>query len=387
MSTDFLNVLKTAPRLLMEVELKPLQGERFQSTGFQKLGPGRYWLYSNEGNDTPMLLVESAQSVANRLEAVCWDEANCDLIKELEGLPYVKICVGENSEWGVTSSVLEFHRLNSPYIWESDPDSLGKEFRQSFMTAVGAGRSEKAKKNSPKQEEESEERSMVSGVIDSRKLAAAVFKFDPNSIIHGLFLTKIDGRLRLTRALSGFIEARNVREAESGGVKFDRVFPARTTVEGMELTSNDGFVNVPFHRTEFTSERTMAYFNLDLALLRGYGLRPEATDLLVAVSLFKVRRLLDNGLRLRAACDFKTVEKLRVTSPENFSVPKEVDLLSTIKKKIDECKKNKLFADPPVTLVIWKPKRKQGKKDTKKLEANSPPQEAKESGASEGANG
>ena len=63
------------------------------------------------------------------------------------------------------------------------------------------------------------------GVLDLRKLAKVAFRYDPNSVIHGLFLEKVAGRLRLTRLLSGFIEARNVRAADCGGVKFDRVLP------------------------------------------------------------------------------------------------------------------------------------------------------------------
>ena len=59
--------LNTAPRLLMQAELKPLQGERFQPTGFADLGVARYTL----PDGTEMLLVESAQSVANRMELAC----------------------------------------------------------------------------------------------------------------------------------------------------------------------------------------------------------------------------------------------------------------------------------------------------------------------------
>ena len=50
--------LQHAPRLLMEAKLKPLQGHRFQSTGFADLGPARYTLHDG----TEMLLVESVQS-------------------------------------------------------------------------------------------------------------------------------------------------------------------------------------------------------------------------------------------------------------------------------------------------------------------------------------
>ena len=59
--------LPNSPRLLLQVELAPVQGARFQPTGFPDVGAGVYTL----PNGREQLLVESAQSVANRLEAVC----------------------------------------------------------------------------------------------------------------------------------------------------------------------------------------------------------------------------------------------------------------------------------------------------------------------------
>ncbi len=108
--------LKEVPRLVMEAELRPLQGDRFQPTGFPDLGPARYTL--PDGTKTEMLLVESAQSVANRMELACWDEANDDLIPELKGLPYIRVKNGNGSS--LTNSVLEAHRINSPYILDGE---------------------------------------------------------------------------------------------------------------------------------------------------------------------------------------------------------------------------------------------------------------------------
>jgi hypothetical protein len=63
--------------------------------------------------------------------------------------------------------------------------------------------------------------------------------------------------------ISGFIEAVEVQEAANGGVKNDHVDPKGDT--------SQGFGNVPFHRSEFTARKLIAYFNLDLAQLRGTG--------------------------------------------------------------------------------------------------------------------
>ena len=65
-------ILDNHPRLLMEAELKPIQGTRFQPTGFPDLGAAAY----EAPGKVDMVLVESAQSMANRMEAVCWDEAS-----------------------------------------------------------------------------------------------------------------------------------------------------------------------------------------------------------------------------------------------------------------------------------------------------------------------
>ena len=52
-----LKPLENSTRLLMEAPLQPLQGTRFQPTGFPNLGAARY--KSPDGGE--MLLVESAQ--------------------------------------------------------------------------------------------------------------------------------------------------------------------------------------------------------------------------------------------------------------------------------------------------------------------------------------
>ena len=310
--------LEKAPRLLMEAPLRPIQGHRFQPTGFPHLGPARYTL----PDGTEMLLVDSAQSVANRMELACWDEAEDDLIPELRGLPYIRVVTPEGRT--LTNSVLESHRINSPYILEGEDTTVFDRLKEDT-----AG--------------------MEIGAVNVRALARCIFKYDANAVIHGLFLAKKNlagGRLRLPRLLSGFVEAADVRPAESGGVKIDRVDPSGDT--------NKGFGHVPFPRTEFVADEITAYFNLDLALLRGYGLPTEAEHLLIALSLFKIRRFLSTGLRLRTACDLEVDGDLVVTRPEGFAVPDEASLLAEASRLVRECADAGLFAEPPVTTVEWK---------------------------------
>ena len=322
MSIDFQESLKETNRLLIEVELSPLQGHRFQSTGFPNLGAAVYTL----PNGKEMLLVESAQSIANRLEAVCWDDLNNDLAEELKGLPYVQVMTGEPKK-PLTNSILEAHRLNSPYILESGDDAFFKKLQDKTKSA--------------------EDRP-----VDINNLAQVVFGYDPCNLLHGIFFSKKElagGRLRLQRLLSGFIEAENTCLVESGGVKNDRINPSGSTEK-----TKKGFGNVPFSRTEFTAERITAYFNFDLATLTGYNLKDSANKLLISLAFWKIRRFLEAGLRLRTACDFKP-NNIKITKPVGFEMPGKEDLVMEIKQAIKECAEQGLFADPVVTEVSYKP--------------------------------
>jgi CRISPR-associated protein Csb1 len=358
-----LDALKDAPRLLLEAALKPVQGDRFQATGFPDLGPATYTLPGG----TEMLLVESAQSMANRLEAVCWDDAEKDVAAPLKGLPHVRVDLGE---FGETCSILEFHRLNSPYIWGGDgPDANTAAFRTSFCESLGLRGDAWKAGRARKEGEEAES----PGVLNMARLAQTAFRYDPNSVLHGVFLEKVAGRYRLSRLLSAFIEARGVRTAESGGVKFDRVFPAGG-VAG--VTSQQGYINVPFSRTEFTAESITACFNLDFATLRGYGLGEAAERMLITLALWKIQRFLHAGLRLRTACDFDCLG-LKVTRPQSgFQRPALKDLDQAIRQEIKACSKAGLFADPPVTRITWKaPKKAASKKGGAEDEKSEPEEE------------
>ena len=333
--------LANQPRLLLEATLKPLQGERFQPTGFADLGPAVYKL----PDDSQHLLLESAQSVANYLEKACWEAGKGDLIKALQGLPYVKIDCGR---FGTTTTLHEFHRLNSPYLWKGDDNDKSSAFRKAFCDKLGI-KVPSAKKGDKDSDEEGS--SSVPGVLNHKKMTDAIFWFDPCSLIHGVFLEKLDGRMRVTRALSGFIEAANVRRAESGGVKVDHVLPSPKKAG---LDAKGGFGNVPYAKTEFVAEKITAFFNLDLALLRGYGLPEEGYKLMVAVSLLKIRRFLDLDLRLRAACDLEVVTQadgldgLRVARPKaGFVIPTLKELEDECEALIKQCADKKLFADKP----------------------------------------
>ncbi len=296
-----LNTMTDIQRLLFAIPLEPLQGHRFQPTGFPGLGAATY-----QTKDGQSLLVESAQSMANRLELTIWDEDRQDIKEDLQGLSHVRVL--RNGQF-LTDTILESHRINSPYLLAGSD----KNFLEKLKESLGG---------------------LADGPIDRKKLSETLLRYDVSSLLHGVFLAKKDlagGRLRIARSLSAFIEAEGVRVAASGGVKNDHVNPSGDT--------KNGFGNVPFARDEFTAERITLYVNLDLAQIRGYGLGEEVERLLILLALYKLRALLDGGLRLRTACDFcVAADAIVATSPSEFSLPSLHDLIPELKSAIATCK-------------------------------------------------
>jgi CRISPR-associated protein Csb1 len=316
-----LKALDEANRLLLNVRLRPVQGDRFQPTGFPSLGAATY-----QTKDGTKLLVESAQSMANRLEMTCWDSGAKAPVTALKGISHVT--VNRKGEF-LTDSMLEAHRINSPYLLE------GKDrgFFEKLKSELGG---------------------LEEGPIDRKKLAAALLRFDAGSLIHGVFLAKKDlagGRLRVARSLSAFIEAAGVSVAASGGVKNDHVNPSGVT--------KDGFGNIPFSRDEFVAEKIDCYFNLDLAQIRGYALPGEAAGMLILLALYRIRKLLDSDLRLRTACDLEVDYGVAMqVRPEGFELPSLKDLEFAVQAAVESCR-----GQMEHTTVAFEDVLKRGKED------------------------
>jgi CRISPR-associated protein Csb1 len=105
-------------------------------------------------------------------------------------------------------------------------------------------------------------------------------------------------------------------------------------------------------------------------LLAGYGLPDLARELLVALALYKIRRLLAAGLRLRTACDLTPLGDLQIDAPAAFNLPDENTLLKAVQSRIAECAKASLFANPPVTELSVKASFKKKKTAKEKDEAD-----------------
>ena len=321
--------VKNIPRILLQTHLKPIQGQRFQPTGFPDLGAATF---INPADGTSSLLVESVQSMANRLEAVCMNDSGV-LADSLDGIPFVE--VKDNNGKMLTNSMLEAHRLGSAYILEGKENLIGD-----IQNAIGITKDSK--------ELSLEMRS---------KLHKFLLKTDPNSLLHGIFFAKEDlagGRLRIPRALSAFIEATKTNEVLSGGAKIDHVNPSKDEKGGAEK----GFGNIPFPRMEYSAEKITAYFNLDVSQIINYDINKECKMFLILLALWKIRRFVDIGLRLRTACDLVQDGELEVTSPK-ISIPSMEELDKMVKEHIKKCANQ--FDKVRVRTITYIPKKSKNK--------------------------
>lgn len=272
----------TVYRSVLEVNLAPIAGKLFQPTGFPDLGAAEF------GDDR--LLVESAQSMANWLEATTWDAAASNQAPVLAeaGVPYVKV-IGSDGAF-LSSSRLEAHRLASAYIMNGTVDGASGEKWMEGLFGLVKGRP-----------------------LDYRAIARACFRLDPVSLVHGVFFARKNWpwQPRISRAVTSFIEAAGVKPAVSGGVKKDVVIN-----EAKGGATSEGYGTVPHHRVEYTADEITAFFTVDHAQFRSYGLSEAATALLEAITDFEIATLLDQGLRLRTRCDLDVRDVVKGERPD-----------------------------------------------------------------------
>jgi len=284
-----LSAFAGASRLLITVPLKVAPGTngRFQPTGFPDLGPALYkgvreFEEKDENGSSKkvqravnMLFSDTAAALGNWLEEACLSGE--DYNADCKGIPYVRVLDGDATgepKPFLTSSVREPHRLASKYVLDAKRDGIqGEEFRawlkKSSQLAVNKDRP-----------------------VRPWILAQRLFVIDPGCVLHGVFFgdPKLDGRLRLSRLLSGFIEAANPNQVNYGGV-----------YRG-EVSAKD---NIPFSKQEFTSDDIQASFILHVSTLSGHNLEPDQFRFLILWALYKIDTLLCGSFRLRSGCEFE----------------------------------------------------------------------------------
>lgn len=314
-------------RELISVDLVPIAGSRFQPTGFPDIGAATFSKPAVEGW-TRALLLESSQSMANHLEARGWDAGANQPVDTLAGLPYVRV-VSDTDARFLTSSRTEAHRLASAFVRDAKLN--------------GASMSEVLRERLALQKDVP---------VAPRDIARAIFSLDPFCLIHGVFFAVKDwpAQPKIARALTAFVEAVDVQEAISGGVKRDDV--RRTTAEGSGASEGYGFV--PFHRTEYTARTITASFCLDLDQLASYGLPSPATDLLRDLALWEVASLLEAGFRPRTACDLVPI------NPDAVPLPAVAELADRIRAGVNSSVD--LLGEGGPLEVRWQVQPKQAKK-------------------------
>jgi len=287
-----LSPLDSASRLLVEAELKVAMGGggRFQPTGFPDLGPALY--RGADGGD--WLLVESSQSMANRMERVCWVDGDGETDRvgryndDCTGIPYVRAVDADNR--ALTASTLEAHRLASPYIWETQPGTNLNKVLPEHLKDLFELRENR--------------------LVPWKKVAEGLLKVDPACLLHGIWFNDASfagGKVRITRALSGYIEAQSPAPANFGFQKRDPVSDRTDKEAGQSAAEGYGSVIGP--KQHFTSPEVKAYFQLDLERLRSYGLSKPQVHALAAWAIYKIRRVLtasrDGIADLRTECKFE----------------------------------------------------------------------------------
>lgn len=349
--------------LVIKANLKPVGGlDRFQPTGFPEIGHVIYDAPRQNQTTEKVCIIDSAASMANHLETVCMAGVNSsDLHYDLENLPYV-VCVthrnfeqkGDNIEAAendsfdkiVVTSLSEGHRVASDYfldgfvekpIWEEKKDGKGKAkfdwsgtaFRERLRKEFGITEVKKDKTYFMHPE-------------DWWKVYQTIFKYDPNSLVHGILLAK--EQIKISRLLTAHQEAFGASRVGSSGVKFDRL---GKTLSGQPIFAVD----------EETAGEIRATFILDLSLLRSYGrkgdgLNDNQKQLLLGLALWKIKRLLDKPFRFRSGCHLKC-ESISITADDEevISASGETPLLSEV--DMQKLIQNAGFSSEAITKIYY----------------------------------
>ena len=324
---------------IIKARFEPLgEQDRFQPAGFPEMGHVIYDAPRSDDKGNPIspekvCIVDSAASMANHLESVCFaNPATGVLHPDLDNLPYVR-CISDlpdsSSTTGATkrgmvlSSLTEGHRLASDYFLDG---KLGEQnFREKLRLDFGIIEIKKDKTYFITPE-------------NWWSIYKTVFKFDPNSLVHGILFAK--EQIKISRVLTAHLEAFGAGRVGSAGVKFDRL---GKTLSGQPIFSKD----------EETAQRIEATFLIDLGLIRSYGHKDDGLTapqkaLILHFALWKIERMLATPFRFRSGCHLKCVAREYSTDDEAQTIA-DGALKSDVKKAIIDCK----FWDKPVSDVYY----------------------------------
>ena len=340
-------------RLFIEAILKVegFGGGRFQPTNFPDLGAALY----RGADGRQWLLVESPQSMANRMEKVCWLDGTDDADRvgryndECRGIPYILAVDSDNKP--LTASPLEAHRLASPYVAKSPLQNTGADKGKSLLEVLKTKFTLRENR-----------------LVPWKQVASSLLDIDPGCLLHGIWFNAPElagGKVRLTRVLSGYIEASEPSPANYGFQKRDDVLWATDKEAGQ--SASEGFGSVIGPKQHFTSPQVNACFQVDIDRLRNYGLSAERVRALTAWAIYKIRRVLVDGQAgvggLRTECKFtcESVNSYYIESKtgkkvDGYSLPDLGDTLIDAFRALRKLKQdNTPDEDVAITKVRWVP--------------------------------
>lgn len=328
-------VLKGESPLVLTATFEPIGSDRFQPAGFPEIGHVIYKAPRKDGSTENVCIVDSAASMANHLEMVCQRGAHdFDLVDELSGMPYIRCVTGDlvngklpsDKREVVVTSLTEGHRIASSYfldghVLDSNGVRSGDAFKKALIKKFGIVLPGSSKAHPPPEK--------------WWDVFKTIFEFDPNSLVHGVLFPQ--WQIKIPRALTAHLEAFGAARVDRSGVKFDRL---GQTTSGQPIFAVD----------DATAEEIRATFVIDVSLIRSFGrekgettlgLSEKQKEFLVALALWKIRRLLASPFRFRSGCHLRCTS-LKV---EEQDVEIEVNIAQAIK--------DAHFGDQAVTEVFW----------------------------------
>ncbi len=326
-------VLKGPSPLILTATLEPVAGDRFQPAGFPEIGHVIYKAPRKDGTIEHVCIVDSAASMANHLESVCMRGAHdYDLVEELDGLPFIRCVTNTNvgsepmeAREVVVTSFTEGHRIASTYFLEGYPieenKKSGDRFDEVLISRFGIVLPKGKKAHPP--------------ASQWWKVFKTIFDLDPNSLVHGVLFPK--WQIKIPRALTAHLEAFGAGRVDRSGVKFDRL---GKTTSGQPIFAVD----------DATAESIRATFVMDMGLIRSFGrnkgnkqigLSDKQQELIVALALWKVQKLVESPFRYRSGCHLRCVALQ--------SGGEDIVLAVNIQDAI----KDAGFSEQPITDVFW----------------------------------
>lgn len=337
-------------RVIIEASLELASGSYFQPTGFPDIGA---CIFVDKAGRR-RCLVESEQSMANRLEAVCMQPPGTWRAPFAGKLPILRV-VDASGEL-LATNLTEPHRLSSSYVLEG---TLGNGSKLQDVLRERLGVSTDGKR----------------WPLDKRsELSRVVFALDPAAMLHGFqFMAWSAVGLRQQRLLHARMEAvlAGDTDVHYGMVKVDAIEPESSS----QKMGNKG--QIIAHKARLVPDSISATFEIDVMGLRERRLVAEDTKansapqkFLLALALWKIRQFLadqpafdartgqvERSLRLRSDCSlmcsgvaYRTQSNGGAYGPD---VPVTLDDLVRIDAKENRVDVLPLF-DPPAFLPLLK---------------------------------